>query len=56
MATPEKNPKFSFTQSFKSTIQRYESLSEGKKADYTRSSAKKSVQTDEVSRKQKIAS
>lgn len=56
VATLKQNPKFSFTQSFKSTVQRFETLSEGKKADYVRSSAKHSSKPQQSTSKQKVAS
>lgn len=37
MTDHAKKATFSFTQSFKSTVQRFDSLSDGKKADFSRS-------------------
>lgn len=56
MTEHAKKVTFNFTQSFKSTVQRFESLSDGKKADFARSTKATKSRSEPARKPLKVAS
>ena len=56
MTDHAKKVTFNFTQSFKSTVQRFDSLSDGKKADFSRSTKSGKPRSEPIRNPVKVAS